>query len=83
MQLKSHSRLEGEHIDKPRSAITRLTIGSFIVLVGILMVLRQTGIIANKIDILPWALITFGTLVTVGAIDRLRRSDAIVQNSAL
>ena len=42
-------------------------------LVGTLLLLRQAGIIQNKIDIWPWTLIIFGALITVGAIDRLRR----------
>jgi hypothetical protein len=73
LQLKAGARLEDERVDKLRSAITRLTVESFIVSVGILLLLREAGIIQNKIDIWPWALITFGALITVGAIDRLRR----------
>lgn len=30
-------------------------------------------LVQNKIDIWPWTLIIFGVLITVGAIDRLRR----------
>jgi hypothetical protein len=73
LQLKAETRLEDDRLDKLRGAITRLTVGSFIVSVGALLLLREAGIIQNKIDILPWTLITFGALITVGAIDRLRR----------
>ncbi len=73
MQLKAHTQPEHERLDRLRGAITRLTIGSFSLLAGILLLLREAGIIQNRIDIWPWALITFGTLITVGAVDRLRR----------
>jgi hypothetical protein len=73
LQLKVDTRLEDERIDKLRGAITRLTVGSFIVFVGALLLLRETGIIQSKIDLMPWILITFGALITGGAVDRLRR----------
>ncbi len=66
-------QLEHERLDKLGGAITRLTIGSFILLAGILLLLREVGIIQKRIDLWPWALITFGTLIIVGAVDRLRR----------
>lgn len=73
LQLKAHVQPEHGWLDKLRSAITRLTIGSFIIVAGLLLLLREAGIIQNRIDLWPWALITFGTVITVGAVDRLRR----------
>lgn len=71
--MNTHMQLEDERVDRLRGAVTRLTIGSFILLIGILLLLREAGIIQNRIVLWPWALITFGTLITVGAVDRLRR----------
>jgi len=57
-----------------KSAINHLAFGSIILLWGILLVLRQVGIIERNISTWPFAFVAFGTLLVVSGIIKLSRS---------
>jgi len=54
------------------NAIFRLVIGLFILISGVQWLLHRMGLIQATIDLWPFALITFGTLITAGGIYRLK-----------
>jgi hypothetical protein len=78
METKEDQRdtqLENEHLHKLRSrAIDQLAIGSVILLWGILLTLKQAGIIDKNVSTWPIALTAFGILLVAGGIHRLSRS---------
>lgn len=53
-------------------AILRLVIGLFILVGGVQWLLCWTGLIQTTINLWPFALITFGTLIAAGGIYRLK-----------
>jgi hypothetical protein len=69
------TQLGNEHLHKLRSrAIDQLAIGSVILLWGILLTLKQVGIIDKNVSTWPIALTAFGILLVAGGIHRLSRS---------
>jgi hypothetical protein len=68
-----NKQLKNEHSSKKR-AIDQLAIGAIILLWGILMSLKQIGIIEKSVSTWPFALTAFGMLLLASGIYRLSRS---------
>ena len=56
-----------------RKAIDRMAFGSLILLWGILLILRQVGVLPQNISTLPIIMAAFGLLLVIGGINRLNR----------
>ena len=66
---------ENEHTRRLRNrALDQLAIGSVIVLWGILLILKQVGMIDENVSTWPIALTAFGILLVAGGIHGLSRS---------
>ena len=73
-ESQHYKRIENECFGIPRGGtIVGLAIGVIILLGGALLLLRQTGIIRQDVDVWPFALVIFGILIVIGAIYGLRR----------
>jgi len=57
-----------------RRAIDQMAFGTLILLWGILLILRQIGVIEKSISTLPIIMAAFGLLLVLGGINRLNRS---------
>jgi hypothetical protein len=57
-----------------RRAINQFAIGSIILFWGILLALKQVGMIERNVSTWPFALTAFGILLVAGGIYRLSRS---------
>jgi hypothetical protein len=57
-----------------RRAIDQMAFGSLILLWGILLILRQIGILDRDMSTLPIIISAFGLLLVIGGINRLNRS---------
>jgi len=69
-----HEGQLNEHTTKTRRhAINQLAIGSIIFLWGILLTLKQVGIIEKSVSTWPFAFTAFGVLLVVGGIYRLSK----------
>jgi hypothetical protein len=69
------TQLENERGHRLRSrAIDQLAIGSVVALWGILLTLKQVGIIDKNVSTWPIALTAFGILLVAGGIHRFKRS---------
>jgi hypothetical protein len=67
-------RLSSDHPGGMRKhAINQLAIGSVILLWGILLSLKQVGIVEKTMSTWPFALTAFGMLLVIGGIYRLSR----------
>ena len=67
-------RMEQECFGLPHGgSIVAMAIGAIIVLWGFIWLAQQTGIIAQEVEIWPFAIIIFGILMVVGAIYGLSR----------
>ncbi len=71
---KHEEQLENGHATKTRRhAINQLAIGSIIFLWGILLTLKQVGIIEKSVSTWPFAFTAFGILLVIGGIYRLSK----------
>ncbi len=57
-----------------RRAIDQMAFGSLILLWGVLLILRQIGILDRNVSTLPIIMAAFGLLLFLGGINRLNRS---------
>jgi hypothetical protein len=64
-----------------RRAIDQMAFGTLILLWGILLILRQIGIIEKSISTLPIIMAAFGLLLALGGINGLNRSRQNVRSS--
>jgi uncharacterized membrane protein len=65
MEVKTETR---------KSAINHLAFGTIILLWGILLLLKQVGIIEKNVSTWPFAFVSFGALLVVSGIVKLNRS---------
>ena len=65
-----------------KSAINHLAFGSIILLWGILLVLKQVGIIERNVSTWPFAFVAFGTLFVVSGIIKLSRSRRLQETNS-
>jgi hypothetical protein len=56
-----------------RRAFDQLAIGAIILLWGVLLALKQVGIIERSVSTWPFALAAFGVLLVIGGVYRLIR----------
>lgn len=56
-----------------RRAIDQLAIGAVVLLWGVLLALKQVGVIERSVSTWPFALTAFGVLLVAGSICRLIR----------
>jgi hypothetical protein len=81
---KRDTQLENEHLHRLRSrAIDQLAIGSVILLWGVLLTLKQVGIIDKNVSTWPTVLTAFGVLLVAGGIHRLSRSRNLWEDGSL
>jgi hypothetical protein len=64
-----------------RRAIDQMAFGSLILLWGVLLILRQIGILDRNMSTLPIIMAAFGLLLFLGGINRLNRSKRNVRTS--
>jgi hypothetical protein len=64
-----------------RRAVDQMAIGGLVLLWGILLVLKQTGLIGKSISTLPIIMAAFGLLLVLGGINRLNRARQNVRTS--
>jgi hypothetical protein len=64
-----------------RRAIDQMAIGGLVLLWGILLVLKQIGLIEKSISTLPIIMAAFGLLLVLGGINRLNRARQKVRAS--
>lgn len=64
-----------------RRAIDQMAFGSLILLWGILLILRQIGILDRNMSTVPIIMAAFGLLLVIGGINRLTRSRQSVRLS--
>jgi len=57
-----------------RKAVDQMAIGGLVLLWGILLILRQIGILDRNMSTLPIIMAAFGLLLVVGGINRLNRT---------
>ena len=57
-----------------RRAIDQTAFGSLLLLWGILLILRQIGILDRNMSTLPIIMAAFGLLLVIGGINRLNRA---------
>jgi hypothetical protein len=57
-----------------RKAVDQMAIGGLVLLWGILLILRQIGILDRNMSTLPIIMAAFGLLLVVGGINRLNRA---------
>lgn len=57
-----------------KSGIDHLAFGSIIFVWGILLLLKQVGIIENTVSTWPFAFTAFGALLVVAGINKLRKT---------
>jgi hypothetical protein len=57
-----------------KSAINHLAFGTIILLWGILLLLKQVGIIEKNVSTWPFAFVSFGALLVASGIIKLNRS---------
>jgi hypothetical protein len=57
-----------------RRAIDQMSFGSLILLWGVLLMLRQIGVLDRNMSTLPIIMAAFGFLLFLGGINRLNRS---------
>jgi len=70
-------QIENEHASKlRRRAINQLAFGFIILLWGILLILKQAGIIEKNVSTWPFPLAAFGILLMISGIYRLSKSQA-------
>ena len=67
-------RTEGYTSTLRRRAIDQMAFGSLILLWGVLLILRQIGILDRNVSTLPIIMAAFGLLLFLGGINRLNRS---------
>lgn len=73
-ESRHYRRVEDECFGIPRGGtFVGLAIGIIILLAGAIWFLQQAGIIAQNIEVWPFAIIIFGILIIVGATYGLRR----------
>jgi len=66
--------VERECFGLPRGgAIVGIAIGLIILMAGLILFLRQWGVITGGVDVWPFVAIIFGILIVVGALYGLRR----------
>jgi hypothetical protein len=70
---KHEGQPDGHTIKTKRRALNQLAIGAIIFLWGILLTLKQVGIIEKSVSTWPFALTAFGILLVVGGIYRLSK----------
>jgi len=63
-----------DKIETRKSAIDRLAFGSIILMWGILLLLKQVGIIEKNVSTWPYPFVAFGVLLIVSGIIKLSRS---------
>jgi len=57
-----------------RKAVDQMAIGGLVLLWGILLILRQIGILDRNMSTLPIIMAAFGLLLIIGGINRLNRA---------
>ncbi len=57
-----------------RKAVDQMAIGGLVLLWGILLTLRQIGILDRNMSTLPIIMAAFGLLLVIGGINRLNRA---------
>lgn len=57
-----------------RKAVDQTAIGGLVLLWGILLILRQIGILDRNMSTLPIIMAAFGLLLVIGGINRLNRA---------
>jgi uncharacterized membrane protein YvbJ len=73
-EARHYRRMEDECFGIPRGGtIVGLAIGMIILLAGVVWFLQQTGVVAQNVEVWPFAVIIFGVLIIVGALYGLRR----------
>jgi uncharacterized membrane protein YvbJ len=73
-ESRHYRRMEDECFGIPRGGtIVGLAIGIIILLWGVIWFLQQSGVIAQNIEVWPFAVIIFGVLIIVGAFYGMRR----------
>jgi hypothetical protein len=69
-----YRRVERECFGLPRGgAIVGIVIGLIILMAGLILFLRQWGVIPGGVDVWPFVAIIFGILIVIGALYGLRR----------
>jgi ribosomal protein L40E len=69
-----YKRMENECFGIPRGGtFVGLAIGAIILLAGLILLLRQAGLISTAVDVWPFAIIIFGVLIVIGALYSMRR----------
>lgn len=63
-----------DKIKTRKNAIDHLAFGSIILVWGILLLLKQVGIIEKNVSTLPFPFVAFGALLVVSGIIKLSRS---------
>jgi hypothetical protein len=74
-------RTEGYMSTLRRRAIDQMAFGFLILLWGVLLILRQIGILDRNMSTLPIIMAAFGLLLVLGGINRLNRSRQCVRTS--
>ncbi len=64
-----------------RRVIDQMAFGSLILLWGVLLILRQIGILGRNMSTLPIIMAVFGLLLVIGGVNRLNRSRQNVRTS--
>jgi uncharacterized membrane protein YvbJ len=73
-QSRHYRRMENECFGIPQGGtIVGLAIGVIILLWGVIWFLQQAEVIPRNVEIWPFAVIIFGTLIVIGALHGLRR----------
>jgi uncharacterized membrane protein YvbJ len=69
-----YKRMEDECFGIPRGGtFVGLAIGVIILLAGLILFLRQAGLVSSAVDVWPFAIIIFGALIVIGALYGMRR----------
>ena len=60
-----------------RKAVDQVAIGGLVLLWGILLILRQIGMLDRNMSTLPIIMAAFGLLLVIGSINRLNRATQV------
>lgn len=73
-ESEHYRRMENECFGIPRgSKIVGLAIGVIVLFWGMILLLQQTKVIPETVEVWPFALVIFGILIVIGAIYGMRR----------
>jgi len=63
-----------DKIETRKNAIDHLAFGSVILVWGILLLLKQVGIMEKNVSTLPFPFVAFGALLVISGVIKLRRT---------